>query len=80
MESLNFVVDEWNVVENSFDPNRQMIAESVFSIGNGHMGQRANFEEVFTGKTMPGNYIGGVFFPDKTRVGWWNHGYPDNFA
>ena len=80
MESLNFVVDEWNVVENSFDPNRQMIAESVFSIGNGHMGQRANFEEVFTGKTMPGNYIGGVFFPDKTRVGWWKNGYPDYFA
>ncbi len=80
MESLNFVVDEWNVVENSFDPNRQMIAESVFSIGNGHMGQRANFEEVYTGKTMPGNYIGGVFFPDKTRVGWWKNGYPDYFA
>ena len=80
MDSSNFVVDEWKVVENDFDASRHMIAESVFSIGNGHMGQRANFEEVYSGKSMPGNYIGGVFFPDKTRVGWWKNGYPDYFA
>lgn len=75
-----FVEDEWKIIENEFDASRQMIAESIFSIGNGHMGQRANFEEAYSGKTLPGNYIGGVFFPDKTRVGWWKNGYPDYFA
>ena len=75
-----FVEDEWNVIEDGFDADRHLIAESVFSIGNGHMGQRANFEEMYSGKTMQGNYIGGVFFPDKTRVGWWKNGYPDYFA
>lgn len=75
-----FVEDEWNIIEREFDADRQMIAESIFSIGNGHMGQRANFEEAYSGKTLQGNYIGGVFFPDKTRVGWWKNGYPDYFA
>lgn len=75
-----FIEDEWNIIEEGFDADRHMIAESIFSIGNGHMGQRANFEEAYSGKTLQGNYIGGVFYPDKTRVGWWKNGYPDYFA
>lgn len=75
-----FIEDEWKVIEDSFDSERQMIAESIFAIGNGRMGQRANFEEAYSGKTLQGNYIGGVFYPDKTRVGWWKNGYPDYFA
>ena len=71
---------EWCIIESEFDANRHQIAESIFSIGNGHMGQRANFEEVYSGKTLQGNYVGGVFYPDKTRVGWWKNGYPDYFA
>ena len=27
-----------------------------------------------------GSYIGGVYYPDKTKVGWWKIGYPDFFA
>lgn len=75
-----FIEDEWSVIEDSFDAERQMIAESIFAIGNGRMGQRANFEEAYSGATLQGNYIGGVFYPDKTRVGWWKNGYPDYFA
>ncbi|HON53779.1 MAG TPA: glycoside hydrolase family 65 protein, partial [Bacteroidales bacterium] len=75
-----FDVHEWHIIESTFDANRHKIAESIFSIGNGHMGQRANFEETYSGKTLSGNYIGGVFYPDKTRVGWWKNGYPDYFA
>lgn len=75
-----FDVHEWHIIENNFDSNRHKIAESIFSIGNGHMGQRANFEEAYSGNCLSGNYIGGVFYPDKTRVGWWKNGYPDYFA
>lgn len=57
-----------------------MASESLFSIGNGMMGGRANFEEHFGGCSLQGNYIGGVFYPDKTRVGWWKNGYPEYFA
>ena len=44
------------------------------------MGQRANFEEHYSGETFQGSYIAGVYYPDKTRVGWWKNGYPDYFA
>mgnify|MGYP000624740079 CR=1 FL=1 len=54
--------------------------ESIFSLGNGRMGQRANFEETYSGETLPGNYVAGVYYPDKTRVGWWKNGYPESFA
>ena len=32
------------------------------------MGQRANFEESYSGSTFQGSYIAGVYYPDKTRV------------
>ena len=41
---------------------------------------RGNFEEDYTGDTHLGTYIGGVWFPDKTRVGWWKNGYPLYFG
>ena len=75
-----FEIDEWKIIERSFDPLKQKQAESIFSIGNGCFGQRANFEETFTGDSLPGSYVGGVYYPDKTRVGWWKNGYPEYFA
>lgn len=55
-------------------------SESLFSIGNGRFGQRANFEEFYSGDTHAGSYLAGVYYPDKTRVGWWKNGYPESFA
>ena len=72
--------DEWNIIENKFVPENNRVSESIFSIGNGHMGQRANFEESYSGDTMQGSYLAGVYYPDKTRVGWWKNGYPEYFA
>ncbi|MEO6523941.1 MAG: glycoside hydrolase family 65 protein [Mucilaginibacter sp.] len=72
--------DEWNIIEEGFDPHLNKISESIFSLGNGHMGQRANFEEAYSGDTLQGNYVAGVYYPDKTRVGWWKNGYPEYFA
>ncbi len=71
---------EWQIIEEGFDPHLNKISESVFSIGNGRMGQRANFEEDFSGETHQGTYVAGVYYPDKTRVGWWKNGYPEYFA
>lgn len=72
--------DPWKIVEEEFRADRVEASESLFSIGNGAMGQRANFEERYSGKTLQGSYIGGVYYPDKTRVGWWKNGYPEYFA
>src|ERR1700755_3154787 len=75
-----FGIDEWKVIEDGFDAHRNKIAESVFSLGNGRMGQRANFEEAYSGEMHQGSYVAGVYYPDKTRVGWWKNGYPEYFA
>jgi len=73
-------IDEWNIIEEGFDPHLNKISESIFSLGNGRMGQRANFEETYSGESLQGNYVAGVYYPDKTRVGWWKNGYPEYFA
>jgi maltose phosphorylase len=71
---------EWQIIEEGFDPHYNRISESIFSLGNGRMGQRANFEEEYSGETLRGSYVAGVYYPDKTRVGWWKNGYPEYFA
>lgn len=77
----NYIIhDPWYIVEDQFRAAHNEFSESIFSIGNGRMGQRANFEETFSGKTMQGSYLAGVYYPDKTRVGWWKNGYPEYFA
>jgi len=71
---------EWQIIEEGFSPENNRISESIFSIGNGKMGQRANFEEKYSGDSLRGSYIAGIYYPDKTRVGWWKNGYPEYFA
>lgn len=79
MNSL-FKKDQWLIIEEGFHPELNREAESIFSLGNGYMGQRANFEEKYSGDSMQGSYVAGVYYPDKTRVGWWKNGYPEYFA
>lgn len=75
-----FKAHPWKVIEEGFNPHMNEIAESVFSLGNGMMGQRGNLEESYSGRSLQGTYVGGVYYPDKTRVGWWKNGYPEYFA
>src|SRR5210317_953821 len=77
----NYIIpNEWSIIEEGFDRKNVESSESLFSIGNGSIGQRANFEEDYSGNTFQGSYIGGIYYPDKTRVGWWKNGYPEYFA
>ncbi|SDT41176.1 maltose phosphorylase [Mucilaginibacter mallensis] len=73
-------IDEWKIIEDGFNSAHNKISESIFSLGNGRMGQRANFEEAYSGETLQGNYVAGVYYNDKTRVGWWKNGYPEYFS
>ncbi len=70
----------WKIIEEGFEPENNRISESIFSIGNGKMGHRANFEEKYSGDSLQGSYVAGIYYPDKTRVGWWKNGYPEYFA
>jgi len=72
--------DPWKIIEEGLLPEYNKVSESIFSLGNGKIGQRGNFEEYYTGETLRGNYISGIYYPDKTRVGWWKNGYPEYFA
>ena len=44
--------DPWRLVEDRFDPSRALSSESLFALGNGVMGGRANFEERYSGETL----------------------------
>ncbi len=70
----------WHIIEEGFHPVHQEVSESIFSLGNGRFGGRGNFEEDYSGKSLPGAYFAGVYYPDLTRVGWWKNGYPEYFA
>ena len=72
--------DPWKIIETGFHEKENRFYESVMSLGNGHMGMRGNFEEEYSGDSLPGTYLAGVYYPDKTRVGWWKNGYPEYFA
>ncbi len=75
-----FNVDPWKVYTNNLDKENKRLQESITSIGNGYMGMRGNFEEYYSGDHHNGTYIAGVWYPDKTKVGWWKNGYPDYFG
>lgn len=75
-----FEVQPWNVVSHDFNRAEKRLQESMTSLGNGYMGMRGFFEENYSGDTLPGIYLGGVWFPDRTRVGWWKIGYPEYFG
>lgn len=75
-----FGIDSWKIIETELHKEDFRLAESIMSLGNGHMGMRGNFEETYSGDFHRGSYIAGVWFPDKTRVGWWKNGYPHYFG
>ncbi|GAB5051544.1 glycoside hydrolase family 65 protein [Pediococcus ethanolidurans] len=75
-----FEIDPWKIVTHKLDKQNKRLQESMTSIGNGYMGMRGMFEEDYSADTHSGIYIGGVWYPDKTVVGWWKNGYPKYFG
>lgn len=75
-----FAIDPWKISTTQLDKKNLRLQESLTSIGNGYMGMRGNFEETYSGDHHQGTYLAGVWYPDKTRVGWWKNGYPEYFG
>ncbi len=73
-------IDPWKITANKIEIEQRRLQESLTSIGNGYMGMRGNFAETFSGDHHQGTYVAGVWYPDKTRVGWWKNGYPEYFG
>ncbi|OTP11245.1 maltose phosphorylase [Enterococcus sp. 10A9_DIV0425] len=75
-----FQIDPWKISTTTLDKENLRLQESLTSIGNGYMGMRGNFEESYSGDHHQGTYLAGIWYPDKTRVGWWKNGYPEYFG
>lgn len=56
-----FEVHPWEVREQGFDPAYAQVAESIFSLGNEYMGVRGYFEEGYSGTSLQGSYINGIY-------------------
>ncbi len=69
--------DEWNIVQKGFYPESSLFTESIFSLSNGYMGGRGNFEEGYSGKTLRSFFHAGIYYPDKPQYGWYKIGYPE---
>ena len=54
-------VDPWKVIEEGFDPARNNVSESIFSLGNEYMGVRGYFEEGYGEGRFLGSYFNGVY-------------------
>ncbi len=55
-----FDLDTQNIGERVFDPELELESESVFALGNEHMGVRGYFEEGYP-VSLRGTYLGGVY-------------------
>ena len=73
-------VSPWTLRSAKLEKEHKRLQESLTSLGNGYMGMRGSFEETYSADSHLGTYIAGVWFPDKTRVGWWKNGYPKYFG
>lgn len=56
-----FKVDPWLVVEEGFDPKKQRLAESIFSLANEFMCVRGYFEEGYSGDHLLGSYFSQLY-------------------
>lgn len=58
---IYYKLDPWKVIEEGFDENRNMVSESIFSLGNEYMGVRGYFEEGSSCEGLLGSYFNGVY-------------------
>jgi len=59
-----FPYNEWEIIEERLDKENILVNETIFSLGNGHIGFRGNFEEGTGGENIPcieGTYINGFY-------------------
>ncbi len=56
-----FKVDPWMVVEEGFNPEKQRLSESIFSLANEFMCVRGYFEEGYSGDHLLGSYFSQLY-------------------
>jgi len=72
-----YPVDAWRIRELAFDPADAARNETIFSLGNGHLGLRGNLEED-AGNVAHGTYVNGFFEEAPIAYGEIAYGYARN--
>ena len=54
-------VDPWEIIEDGFHPDRSQVSESLFSLANEHQGVRGFFDEGYSGQSLIGVYLNGIY-------------------
>ena len=59
----------WSIAETQWEPDRNQIWESLFTVANGYLGVRGFPEEGFdAGPSLVGTYVAGVYAPDADGI------------
>lgn len=63
-EQKTVTLPAWQLTESTFEPETNLVHETLFALGNGFMGLRGSHEEEFeelAGTTLEGNFINGFY-------------------
>lgn len=66
--------DPWRLAETSWDASANLLRETLFALGNGHIGTRGSHDEAWRGAvdaSMEGTYVNGFYDTEAIR-------YPEN--
>jgi trehalose/maltose hydrolase-like predicted phosphorylase len=75
-----YPVSPWEVSEEQFSPAHNLRNETIFSLGNGYLGLRGNFEEGYNGPagtSVEGTYINGFYETGVLKYPEAAFGYPE---
>jgi len=53
--------DPWRIIEEGWSKERNLVSESVFSLGNEYMGVRGYAEEACSAESLRGTYFNGIY-------------------
>jgi maltose phosphorylase len=56
-----YKLNPWKIIEEGFEPDKNMVSESIFSLGNEYMGIRGYAEEGISCNSLLGSYFNGVY-------------------
>ncbi|MCX7951749.1 MAG: glycoside hydrolase family 65 protein [Clostridiales bacterium] len=75
----NYLIDEWRIVEKKFELDDSLKNESLFTVANGYIGLRGNFEEGIDNKrfSVEGTYINGFYETHKIKYGEKAYAFPE---
>jgi maltose phosphorylase len=54
-------VDPWKIIEAGFHADHSQVSESLFSLSNEHQGVRGFFDEGYSGESLLGAYLNGIY-------------------